>query len=287
MLQSLINRELKNAIEGELNDYNVKYLISSRGEKCFVDMETADGSKDRVYFNGAPRSGSGHNTVKILGDIRRALKQIGASKAISRRERGKSNTNLGDKLCEAAQVFSAPVFNGLAPTYEHAHNIEPPEPPEPPRSVPAKPAPVATTKEPPPMAILEAVPAKLNAVNGNHAPAAADKKDPKYVKLLQGEVAKATRLIGINAAIDDDTRTVVYNDGWNDARIAKILAAEPGRDALTEKHVTNMRREFIGLLPAEHAAAKPKGPASLEDLLARVAVLEEKMAKYEAALGPV
>lgn len=47
-------------------------------------------------------------------------------------------------------------------------------------------------------------------------------KAVQFVKMQQGEIARATRFLIANAEIDDTTKTVKYAQGWDD-KIQKFL----------------------------------------------------------------
>lgn len=107
------------------------------------------------------------------------------------------------------------------------------------------------------------------------------------VRLSQAEVGRITRLVVINAEIDDEQGLVAYKEGWSDERILKIMAAMPGRNKLTLKHIAEARKRTVGMLQSEkesprRAAAVGNGVANqLQELAQVVSYLESELARLE------
>lgn len=105
-------------------------------------------------------------------------------------------------------------------------------------------------------------------------------------RLSDAEIATATRLIITNADINDADRIVTYRDGWNDARVAEIVATMTGRNSRADI-VASLRRKSFGLTVEERAAATPHGdaaPSGLADALARIADLARRVERLEEAV---
>ncbi len=241
-----INKDIKSMIERELEPYPINYTIDDRSTTtCFLEMISGDGCKARVGFS--PRA-NGHTILHIRSDIRRKIKEMDVRPVPEMRRQARIS-GLGERLMEAA-----------------ASTID----------IDTTPKEKSMTNKP-----TNIVP----IVNGH---ANVEDKGPakdrcQFVKMQQGEIARATRFLIANAEIDDTTKTVKYAQGWDDERIAKILAAEPDREGLTAKHIAAMRRDSFGLTPTEHLAKRPKTPASIEGMAAQIRELQDRVLRLEEA----
>ena len=102
-------------------------------------------------------------------------------------------------------------------------------------------------------------------------PEATNDDGPKRVCFLNSEIAVITRLV-IQHASYDASRSFAWHDGWSDQCVAAILAAAPGRDVITERHVQKCRSDLFGDTAEEKI--RQRSPArragSIEDQLADI-----------------
>jgi hypothetical protein len=116
--------------------------------------------------------------------------------------------------------------------------------------------------------------------------------EPKFAKLTKDESIQLTRLLAMNSVMAGDV--VTFNDGWDDARLHKILSTVPGRNKIALIAITNFRREHFGFTQAEvEERARRNQPtayltkglkAELSSFDSRLAAMDRKLADMQATI---
>jgi hypothetical protein len=257
----------------ELLEWCVGYQFQWGTKHPYIDITTPRGSCVKFSFSNNSHEG-GPTKWAVRARLRRTLRDLGA-------ERRNEPTpfdeiidkSAGDTPPEPSVFYRKTVVHTSAPTVV-SNIVKPPamETPTPPEPAVSKPEPVTLI-------------VKENAMSNDNTSRPAG----PFVKLIQSEIARATALIIQNAAVDFDKQSVSYNDGWSDERIAKVLAAAPGRELITAKHIRDMRRGAIGWTPGERdmnevQSAKNKGFTDPVRVMKRVEALEARVEALEAAI---
>ena len=292
-----VDRDLMQSITTELDRYPVTHKFGHGGKHPYVQIETRAGGVFKVPFSGTPTSVARAmlNTRTLL---RRVLRENGVEPLQVARRAVKTGT-LGAVLAEAAA-------KGLEP--ETIVTVTPPPPfttnweeddfddialpvyPEPPLCPDA----IRETCRPQPVASVPAPTAKPNGVHPMPAKpepeaetSTTEAPKPKRAHLNASDATIATRLLAVNAEIDDAARTVTYRAGWSDERIQDVLAARPGREALNPNSVRDWRRREFGYTPeeiAERERSETRGGPVEAVNRRRLDMVERRMGEFERRL---
>jgi len=282
-------RDLVNAIKKELGRYPVKYDFEHGGKHPYVAIESQSGERRKVSFSISPRSE--HVAImSTIGVIRRTMKAMNVA-AYPECKRDVKTGTLGIFMAEAAsKAGDAPRVEALPhappPDYTPSPDFDDDgdafEPAGP--SVPLCPDAIRERALRP---TPEPERTRTMLTRPDPQPQAQDQTEPRRRgRLSDAEIATATRLIITNADVNDADRIVTYRDGWNDARVAEIVATMTGRDSRADI-VATLRRKSFGLTIEERAAATPHGdaaPSGLADALARIADLARRVERLEEAV---
>jgi hypothetical protein len=117
---------------------------------------------------------------------------------------------------------------------------------------------------------------------------ATNRPEPSFKKLTRGQSFAAMKLLEQHTVLMlHEPRTVMYAEGWDDARVAREAFPDyPGHGA---KAVGKLRNEEFGLLwrPQPSGPVQPDmfGGEELERTKARVTALERALGKLAGMLG--
>lgn len=260
-------REFKQAIQEELGLHDVYYQFVMGSKHPCVVISLPDGTKAKFVYPGTP--GDQRGLLNNRADLRRLLWRLGAK----RKANGASNVaigGLGDALVsnlaksrEAADEASEVKVTNIIPASQaSAESVL-----EVARlrrqlkdalkaaktkskiSTHTTTTPTTTTK--PTEAVNKRKEEKMTTHHERHDERHDDFDEDggngrrAWQMLTHKEVAKATRLLAANSTVSDDG-LFTYGPSWSDERILKILQAEPGRDRLTLKQISRLRRESFG-----------------------------------------